>query len=98
MQGLETDEKLYPIYEAVKKFGATVSPATVRRWCTHGVSGVKLHSLMLGGRRVCKLEDVESFLMREHAHQKTTSEPVPLTKREQQKELAVQELEELLRG
>lgn len=52
--------------EAVEKIppvnGRNVHPATVWRWATSGVRGVRLRSRLVGGRRVTTEADIEAFL------------------------------------
>lgn len=42
--------------------GRKVHPATVWRWATSGVRGVRLRSRLVGGRRVTTEADIEVFL------------------------------------
>lgn len=42
--------------------GRKVHPATIWRWATSGVRGVRLHSRLVGGRRVTTESEIEEFL------------------------------------
>lgn len=35
---------------------------TLHRWISHGVRGVQLKSVLIGGRRMIRLEDLEEFM------------------------------------
>lgn len=54
------DAERLSLKDAARRLG--VSLPTVWRWCLHGVSGRKLASLQIGGRRYVLLADLERFL------------------------------------
>ena len=57
---------MFTLSEAVDKVppvnGKTDTTETLRRWCTEGVRGERLHSRFIGGRRVVSEEDIAAFL------------------------------------
>lgn len=53
-----------------------VNVATVWRWCTRGVRGVKLESLAVGGRRYTSAEAFERFLAATNP-ESTSTPPAP---------------------
>jgi intein-encoded DNA endonuclease-like protein len=58
-----TNEKLFTLVEAVERAtGVKVHLSTALRWCQHGTNGIKLESLVLGGRRLTSVEAVCRFI------------------------------------
>jgi hypothetical protein len=58
-----TDEKLFPVQEAVDSVMPKKIPAcTISRWSTKGLAGVKLETQCIGGRRYCSKEAVMRFV------------------------------------
>ena len=56
-------EKLYPLSEAVElATGCRPHPATTHRWRQRGISGVRLETVRVGGRRLCSVESVHRFV------------------------------------
>lgn len=53
----EASERIPPVN------GRKVHSATVWRWATSGVRGVRLHSRLVGGRRVTTEADIKAFLV-----------------------------------
>jgi len=43
--------------------GRRLNVATVYKWATHGVRGLKLESLVIGGRRVTTAAAIERFVL-----------------------------------
>jgi hypothetical protein len=43
--------------------GRSVHPSTIARWCLYGLSGRKMPSVKLAGRRYVRRADLEQFLM-----------------------------------
>jgi hypothetical protein len=58
------DEKLYPMVEAVQKAtGRRPHLSTVLRWSQrHNRHGLRLDSLMVGGRRLTSVEAVQRYI------------------------------------
>jgi hypothetical protein len=50
-QATLTDEKPLPLAEAARLLPKRPNPATLWRWRTRGIRGVRLQTLMIGGRR-----------------------------------------------
>jgi hypothetical protein len=60
-------EDLMPIRATVDELprrpdGRTVHPSTVARWALYGISGIKLRSTKLAGRRYVRRADLQRFL------------------------------------
>ena len=52
-----------PVGQAIfEETGQHVHQSTQSRWCSHGVRGRKLHSIMFGGIRMTRREWVRSFI------------------------------------
>lgn len=59
----QAGEVLHPLPRAVQiATGRRPHQRTVLRWALKGVSGVKLKTVMLGGRRLCSVEQVKLFV------------------------------------
>ena len=57
------NEKLFPIPQAIElATGQRIHPATTHRWRLKGVSGVRLETVKLGGKRLCSVESVHRFV------------------------------------
>ena len=55
-------ETMLPLAKAARKIpGRTVSPQTIYRWCSTGIDGVKLETLVIGGRMQTSIEALEAF-------------------------------------
>lgn len=52
-----------------------VNVATIWRWCTKGVRGVRLESLVIGGRRVTTEEAFERFIAATNPEASATATP-----------------------
>lgn len=58
-----TDEPLLPALTAVERVtGQRPHPTTLNRWFRHGTKGVKLETLLCGGRRLSSVPAVKRFL------------------------------------
>lgn len=56
-------QKLHPLVAAVEgATGRRPNVRTIMRWAAKGQAGIRLRTKMLGGRRVCSIEDVEAFV------------------------------------
>lgn len=66
-----TSHDLLPLSEIARRYDLHVS--TVYRWCLRGVRGRRLRSIMLGGTRRVRADDVEEFI----AACTAAAEPVP---------------------
>ena len=56
------DEILIPVSQAAGLFPKKPSSATLWRWILHGVKGVRLSTLLVGGRRYVTEQMVRDFL------------------------------------
>ena len=55
-------ETMLPLAKAARKIpGRTVSPQTIYRWCSTGIDGIKLETLVIGGRMQTSLESLTRF-------------------------------------
>jgi hypothetical protein len=60
---LPEDERLYSIPHAFERVsGRRPSPATCTRWHTRGIRGVRLKTVLFGGRRMCSVAAAREFL------------------------------------
>lgn len=60
---LSETEKLFPVPKAVElATGRRPHPATCFRWRQHGISGVWLETVKLGGKRLTSVEAVHRFV------------------------------------
>jgi hypothetical protein len=62
-----TAERLVPLSEARQLIPNRPDKATVYRWYARGVAGVKLETLMVGGRRYTSQEAIRRFFERRTA-------------------------------
>lgn len=56
-----TTETLLPLSEAAKMLPGRPHVSTLHRWRLHGVKGVKLETLLLGGRRFVSSASIARF-------------------------------------
>lgn len=56
------NETIISMTEAARMIPGRPTTATVWRWTTRGVAGIKLESLKIGGRRLTSREAVERFM------------------------------------
>ena len=58
-----TNESLAPLAEAVRlATGIEAHASTTSRWSTRGVAGIKLETVLVGGRRYASQEAVQRFV------------------------------------
>jgi hypothetical protein len=78
-----------------RRQGAKTAVSTVWRWAMRGIRGVKLETLMVGGRRCTSTEALQRFYERVTAATDGTACPSSLStrRRQQQVEAAERELE-----
>lgn len=58
-----TEEKLHALVEAVEiASGQRLHLSTILRWCTRPRRGIKLESVMLGGRRLTSVQAVHRYM------------------------------------
>lgn len=56
--------KLLPLVDAVEAAtGRRPHPRTVLRWALKGINGVRLETVIFGGRRLCSAESVKCFVV-----------------------------------
>ena len=57
------DEKLLPLIQAVEQAtGRRPHLSTVLRWCVRGSRGIRMESVMLGGRRMTTVAKVHRYI------------------------------------
>ena len=89
-------ETIITIGEACKAFPPNgISDATMARWIQKGVKGVKLETLLIGGRRVTSREAIARFIARQNADDAPAIPAVTRAQRQRQSEAARQELERI---
>lgn len=59
-----TDERMRPLAKAAREVPGQPHIATIVRWATRGVKGVKLETIMVGGRRFTSVEAIARFIER----------------------------------
>lgn len=62
-------EQILPFAEAARRLprlraGRAVNPSTIWRWASHGVRGVRLETVRVGGTTCTSLEALERFFAR----------------------------------
>jgi hypothetical protein len=73
---MATQQQLLSLVEAVEKAtGYRPHKTTVTRWCILGSRGSKLHSVILGGRRLTTVQDVKDFMAATTAGRESQGEP-----------------------
>lgn len=92
-----TKEKLISFREAVellprRRKGRKVHVATLYRWALHGLRGVRLETLQVGGSRATTIEALQRFFRRLEEQPKDGTSPRSFAKRIRDSERAVQEL------
>lgn len=65
-----------------------VSPATIHRWRLHGVRGVRLETLLIGGQRFTSREAISRFIDQQNHPQGAVDTSVTPAKRARQSEAA----------
>jgi hypothetical protein len=61
-QATLADEKPLTLAEAARLLPKRPNPATLWRWRTRGVRGVKLQTVLIGGRRYCYPSAMRQFI------------------------------------
>ena len=83
-------ETVFPVNEAPKHIPGRPSQASVWRWVLNGVGGVKLESILIGGKRFTSSESIQRFCDRRTAA--ADGEPAPTrTPRQREREIAAAE-------
>ena len=59
-----SSEDLLSFAEATRRLPGRPNISTLHRWRLHGVRGIKLESVLIGGRRYTSIEALERFSMR----------------------------------
>ena len=86
-------ETLIPFVEARTAFpgGKRLSLATLHRWRLHGVRGVRLETILIGGLRYVSRESIARFIERQNAGESPVPSISP-AQRKRQAEAAQREL------
>ena len=58
---IDPGEKWFPIRELPKRYGKRTGMSSVYRWISKGIAGVRLETVMRGGRRFTSEEAVQRF-------------------------------------
>lgn len=85
-------EMVFPVSEAPKHIPGRPSQASVWRWVLKGVGGVKLESILIGGKRFVSAEAIQRFCDRRTAAADGVAPPVR-TSRRREREIAAAERE-----
>lgn len=91
---INTDsESLIPFSDARTAFpgGKRLSLATLHRWRLHGVRGVRLETILVGGMRYTSREAISRFIQAQNADESPTPAVTP-AQRARQAKAAQQEL------
>ncbi|QDU47370.1 hypothetical protein Mal52_58990 [Symmachiella dynata] len=83
-------EDVFPVSEAPKHIPGRPSQASCWRWVLHGVGGIKLESILIGGKRFVSAEAVQRFCDRRTALADGDTRPVRTSR---QQERAMQQAE-----
>jgi hypothetical protein len=78
-------EKLLHLVEVPKSIPGRPHISTVIRWWRHGVKGVRLETVVVGGRRYTSFEAVQRFISRLNNPSDESNVPLP---KQRQKEIA----------
>ncbi len=89
-------ETIFPVSEAPKHIPGRPSKASVWRWVLTGVGGIKLESILIGGKRFTSAEAVQRFCDRRTAAAEgsTVSSRTTSRQRERAIQRAVRESEQ----
>jgi len=85
-----SSENVFPVNEAPKHIASRPSKASVWRWVLRGVGGIKLESILIGGRRLTSSESIQRFADARTAQ--ANGEPVP-TRTSRQRQAAIDRAE-----
>lgn len=75
--------------------GRRKSLATLHRWRLHGVRGVRLETLLIGGIRYTSLEAIDRFIQAQNADVSPAAQVITVSKRRRQAEAAQTELKKI---
>lgn len=87
-----SNETVFPVTEAPKHIPGRPSQASVWRWVLKGIGGVKLESILIGGKRFTSEESIQRFCDRRTAAADGTITPVQ-TPRQRQRAIEQAEYE-----
>jgi Protein of unknown function (DUF1580) len=79
----EHRESHFPLTGGRERIASHPSPATLYRWALKGVRGIKLETVMMGGRRYTSDEAVDRFFAR-LSHPQPSPTPTPTKLRAEQ--------------
>ena len=80
-------ENVMPLSEAARTLPGRPAVSSVWRWCQKGIAGVRLESLVVGGRRCVSTESLQRFAERVTAA-KEGKRPPSRTSRQRQRAVA----------
>jgi len=83
-------ETIFPVSEAPEHIPGRPSKASVWRWVLTGVGGIKLESILIGGKRFTSAESIQRFCDRRTAAADGDTPPVRTSR---QREQAIQHAE-----
>ena len=87
-----TTETVFPVSEAPNHIPGHPSQASVWRWVLKGVGGIKLESILIGGKRFTSEEAIQRFCDRRTAAT-DLNVPPSLTSRQREREICRAERE-----
>ncbi|MEJ7590355.1 MAG: DUF1580 domain-containing protein [Planctomycetaceae bacterium] len=88
-------ETIITLGEACRAFPPNgISDATMARWIQKGVKGVKLETLLIGGRRVTSKEAICRFIAAQNPDESPAPAAISPAQRRRQSEAARQALQE----
>ena len=85
-----SSEDIFPVSEAPEHIPGHPSKASVWRWVLTGVGGVRLESILIGGKRFVSAESIQRFCDRRTAAANGDTSPVRTSR---QRERAMQQAE-----
>lgn len=86
-------DEYIPIHKAAARIPGRPSLATVWRWVLKGCNGIRLDSVMIGGRRFVTVEQIERFIAESTAAANRQATPVVRTPRQRAAAIAAAEHE-----
>jgi hypothetical protein len=92
-----TKETVFPVTEAPEHIPGGPSQASVWRWVLTGVGGVKLESILIGGKRFTSAESIQRFCDRRTAAADGDTPPNQ-TQRQREREITAAERESIEAG
>ena len=81
-----TTETVFPVSEAPNHIPGHPSQASVWRWVLKGVGGIKLESILIGGKRFTSAESIQRFCDRRTSAADGNFTPT-LTSRQREKQM-----------